>query len=81
MIADGVIYDVKTWGAWKGEYKKSAEKMEKVAIQLSMYSAADGDKEIAVAILLPDGGVIIEALEIDDSWKDWISENRNKLIV
>ena len=75
------LYDVKTWGAWKGEYKRSDDKLEKVAVQLSMYAEAENVDKIAVAILLPDGNLEIEDLDRDDSWKDWIAENRNKLLV
>ena len=81
LRANDTIYDVKTWGAWKGEYKRNDEKLGKTAVQLSMYAeAADIDK-IAVAILLPDGDLEIEDLDITDTWKDWITENRDKVTV
>ena len=81
LRANDTIYDVKTWGAWKGEYKRNDEKLGKTAVQLSMYAeAADIDK-IAVAILLPDGDLEIEDLDITDTWKDWTTENRDKVTV
>jgi len=81
VLSGDTLYDVKTWGAWKGEYKRDVKKLEKVAVQLSMYAEAGGIEKIAVAILLPSGSLEIEKLEVVDTWKDWISENRNKLLV
>jgi hypothetical protein len=80
MLEDGTIVDVKTWGAWKGEYKRSSDKMQKVTTQLSMYAEAADTWKIAVCILLPEGGYEYEELKFDDSWKDWITMNRDKLI-
>ena len=82
LIADGTLYDVKTWGSWKGEYKYSADKMKKVAIQSDMYREAHGGGlKTAVCILLPEGDFIVEELKPNDSWKKWIEENKNKLLV
>lgn len=77
---EDVLYDIKTWGAWKGAYKRDKKKLEKVAVQLSMYRCALGeDLDIAVAIFLPDGNVSIEELDVTDAWQKWIRDNRELL--
>ena len=77
---EDTLYDLKTWGAWRGEYKRNAKKLEKVAVQLSMYRYALGEElKLAVAVLLPDGNVSIEELEETDDWQDWIKKNRKLL--
>jgi len=79
ILEDGTVVDVKTWGGWRGEYKRSSSKIKKVSVQLSMYAYAVGSEKIAVCVLLPDGGYEYEELKIDDSWKEWIEKNRDKL--
>jgi len=81
VLVGDTVFDVKTWGAWKGEYKRNSDKMDKVAVQLSMYAEAGGFEKIAVAILLPEGNLEIEELEITDVWKGWIEGNRKRLVV
>ncbi len=77
-----IYVDFKTYGAWRGEYKRSEDKLKKAGLQLSMYQYADTESHElgqSVVVFTPDGGYIIEPRVFDDSFINWIRNNSDKL--
>ena len=72
------LCDFKSYGAWKGKYKRDSAKLKKLSLQLSMYKYAfskETDGLLGI-MLLPNGEYIVENLKEVPSWKDWIDENQ-----
>lgn len=70
------LADWKTFGAWKGEYKRTPEKIKKVELQLNMYRYALQEKlPLLVVIFKTDGTYETEKLGRNNKWKEWIENN------
>lgn len=66
------LMDWKTYGAWRGEYKRDSKKIKEVSYQLSMYRYALGQQyPLAVVVFKGDGTYDIEELTYTE---DWISK-------
>ena len=65
------LMDWKTYGAWKGKYKRDSKKLKEVRYQLSMYRYALQQKlPLAVVIFKTDGTYEIEELKYTEEWVD-----------
>jgi hypothetical protein len=65
------LMDWKTYGAWRGNYKRSSSKIRKVKYQLSMYRyALQRELPLAVVVFQVDGSYEIEELDYTDEWID-----------
>jgi hypothetical protein len=65
------LMDWKTYGAWRGEYKRDSGKIKKVTYQLSMYRYALEKKlPLAVVVFKVDGTYDIEELDYSEEWID-----------
>jgi len=66
------LMDWKTYGAWRGVYKRDPKKIKEVSYQLSMYRYALGrELPLAVVVFKPDGTYEVEELTYTE---DWISK-------
>ena len=75
-----VLCDAKTYGAWKGKYKRDSGKVKKVSYQTSMYAYADGNiKDLALVVFKTDGTYEIEQLLYTEDWKEKIKENQKAI--
>jgi hypothetical protein len=74
------IWDAKTFGAWKGDYKRDSGKIKKVQWQTSMYSYATGGQHpLAVVVFKTDGSYEVEELVYTDAWKEKIEEHKKEI--
>lgn len=83
VLIDGERYivDWKTYGAWRGVYNRSSEKIKKVRIQTNMYKYATGeDYKLACVVFKVDGTYEIEKLKLDNTWKDKLKKHPEYLI-
>ena len=72
-----LILDWKTYGAWKGEYKRDSGKIKKLATQLSMYKEAYGKPYPAQGIIIKaDGDYEVEMIKDNDKWKEFMKKNK-----
>jgi len=66
------LMDWKTYGAWRGKYKRDSKKIKEVTYQLSMYRYALGrELPLAVVVFKTDGTYELEELTYTE---DWISK-------
>ena len=82
ILLDGELYlcDSKTYGAWKGKYKRDSGKIKKVAYQTSMYDYAHkGNKRIALVVFKTDGTYEIEKLKYTEDWIEKIKESEEAI--
>lgn len=82
--SDDIYYlDFKTYGAWRGVYKRNAAKLKKARTQISMYQFADcpdvDKSKRAVIVFKPDGDLDVEEMEFDSSFIPWMEENVAKI--
>jgi len=65
------LMDWKTYGAWKGNYKRDPKRIKEVSYQLSMYRYALGKElPIAVVVFKTDGTYEVEELAYTEDWID-----------
>lgn len=63
------LMDWKTYGAWRGVYKRDPRKIKEVSYQLSMYRYALGrELPLAVVVFKSDGTYEIEELTYTTDW-------------
>jgi len=76
------ILDCKTYGAWKGsKYKRDKKKLEKLSMQLTLYSDAIGHKGKMLGVMLDGTGeYTLEKIDRDDGVWDWLREKRNEIV-
>lgn len=73
------LMDWKTYGAWRGNYKRDSNKIKQVSYQLSMYRyALDRDLPLAVVVFKADGSYDIEELSYTEDWIDKLFNNKNE---
>lgn len=81
---DRAIADVKTWGAWSGKGTgkiRKPEKMKKLAIQLSMYRRALGERLPMYGVFPnPDGQLYIDEIQEDESWIEEAGRARESIL-
>lgn len=78
---DRAIGDIKTWGAWNRKtYKPDSKKLHKLANQLTMYNYTLPEK-LPMFLVIPqiNGKCIVERVEYNFEWKDWIDANRDRI--
>lgn len=82
------LLDIKSWGAWKlpitgkvvDKYVPSADKMEKLEIQLNMYRRALGERIPMYGVILTPVGLRVEDIAENESWIDALADARQALL-
>lgn len=75
------IGDIKTWGAWNRKlFKPNDKKLRKLSNQLTMYDYTLLEK-LPMFLIIPqiNGKCIVQSIEYNFEWKDWIDANTERL--
>jgi hypothetical protein len=79
---DKVLFDAKTFGAWKRKpYKRDSKKVKHAKWQTTLYAHATGwGDKLGVAVFNGDGSFNIEYLTPDKEIIEWVSSNQELIL-